>query len=294
MIKDYVFTFSKDNEPVKKANPGETLKFKTLDCFCNQVEKEEDKVSEIDFSRANPATGPVYIEGAEPGDTLVVDILDIDVADTGVIVAIPELGPLHDKVEMRTKVMKIDENGKTNFNGIEFEVEPMIGVIGTAPKEGEVPCGMWGDHGGNMDNKKIVKNTRLYLPVNVDGALFQLGDLHASMGDGELCGTGIEVQGVVTVKLDLIKDFKINRPVHVDDEKWYTIANAETYDEALRLATMDMLELMMDAYGWDETDVYMYMSIQGDVEIAQGVKPSPGDMVVRFGIPKIEDKPLIK
>lgn len=292
MIKDYTFKFSKDNKPVYKASKKEVLKFKTLDCFCNQVKSEEDEVGEIDFDKANPATGPVYVNGCEKGDILVVKIIDIEVEDTGFIATIPELGPLNKNIKPRTKMVKIKDN-KAKFNQVEFEINPMIGVIGVAPEGEDVPCGMWGSHGGNMDNKRITKDTTIYLPVNVDGALLQIGDLHAAMGDGEICGTGIEISGIVTVEVDVIKGKEIKRPVHETKTHYYTIANARTYDEALKYVTEDMQKLIMDAYGWDETDAYMYMSVQGDVEVAQGVKPSPGDLVLRFKVPKVEGIKLI-
>lgn len=293
LIKKYVYNFSPDNEPVETVEIGEVLKFKTLDCFSNQISSEDQLITTIDFNNVNPATGPVYVKGAEPGDVLVVDILDIKVGDTGVTTTLPDLGPLHDKVETRTKIIPI-KDGKATFNDIEFPINTMIGVIGVAPKDESIPCGAWGYHGGNMDNNRIVAGTKMYFPVNVPGALFQLGDLHATMGDGEICGTGIEIAGEVTVKLDIIKDFPIERPVLETDDRWYTIANAVEYDDALKLATEDMQDLIVKAYGWDGTDAYLYMSIQGGIEICQGVKPSPGDMVVRFGIPKQKDKPLIK
>lgn len=293
VITEYVYAFSPDNKPVAKVSSGETLKFKTLDCFSNQIKSEDQLITTIDFNHVNPATGPVYVEDAEPGDVLVVDILDIEVENQGVTSTLPDLGPLFDKIETRTKIIPIKDN-KATFNDVTFPINTMIGVIGVAPKDESIPCGAWGFHGGNMDNNRIVKGSRLFFPVNVPGALFQLGDLHATMGDGEICGTGIEIAGEVTVKLDVIKQFDIARPVLETKDKWYTIANAEKYDDALRLVTSDMQELIMNTYGWDATDAYLYMSIQGDIEICQGVKPSPGDMVVRFGIPKIEEKPLIK
>lgn len=293
MITEYVYDFSPENKPVEKVEKGATIKFKTLDCFSNQIKSNEQLITNIDFTKANPATGPVYIEGAEPGDVLAVDILDIQVDNQGVSVTIPELGPLFDKVETRTKVIPIKE-GKAIFNDIEFPINPMIGVIGVAPKEGSVPCGYPGFHGGNMDNNRIVAGNRVYFPVNVPGALFQLGDLHATMGDGEICGTGIEIAGEVTVKVDIIKQFPIERPVLETEDKWYTIANAMEFPVAQKLATEDMQKLIVGAYGWDATDAFLYMSIQGDSEICQSCKPSELDLVVRFGIPKIAGKPLIK
>ena len=241
-----------------------------MDCFSNQIKSEEQLITTIDFNHVNPATGPVYVEGAEPGDVLVVDILDINIANQGVTTTLPEIGPLFDKVETRTKIIPI-KDGKAVFNDIEFPVNTMIGVIGVAPKEGSVPCGQWGFHGGNMDNKRIVKGTKLYFPVNVPGALFQLGDLHATMGDGEICGTGIEIAGEVTLRLDVIKQFPTERPILETEDKWYTIANAVEYADALKLATEDMQKLIVNAYGWDATDAFLYMSIQGDIEICQAV-----------------------
>ena len=293
IITKYVYSFSPNNEPVETVKKGETLKFKTLDCFSNQIKSEEQLITTIDFDHVNPATGPVYVEGAEPGDVLVVDILDITISDQGVTTTLPEIGPLFDKVKTRTKIIPI-KDGKAIFNDIEFPVNTMIGVIGVAPKEESIPCGHWGFHGGNMDNKRIIKGTRLYFPVNVPGALFQLGDLHATMGDGEICGTSIEIAGEVTVKLDVIKQFPTERPILETEDKWYTIANAVEYADALKLASEDMQKLIVKAYGWDATDAFLYMSIQGDIEICQGCKPSPGDMVVRFGVPKIDGKPLVR
>lgn len=293
IFTDYEFSFSKDHEPIDTVKVGEELIFKTLDCFANQLQTEDDLVTLIDFSKVNPATGPVFVEGAKPGDLLKVDILDIEVADRGIITTIPDVGPLSDDAETRTKVIHIDD-GIAKFNDIEFEINPMVGVIGVAPKGEEVLCGDAEYHGGNMDNKEIVKGTTLYFPVHVEGALFQLGDLHASMGDGEISGAGLEIPGEVTVKLDIIKGYNLERPVHETDDKWWTIAAAETYEEALKLSTKEMQKLIVDTYGWDKTDAYLYMSVQGDAQICQGTRPSDWNIILRFGIPKQEDKPLIK
>ncbi len=293
VVTKYTYTFSPDNEPAARFKRGEVFKLKAIDGFNNQVVSQEQLVTEIDFSRLNPGTGPVYIEGAEPGDVLAVDILDICLAEHGVTLTVPGLGPLHDRSEIRTRIIPV-KDGMVVFNDIEFPVEPMIGVIGVAPAEGSIPCGEIGFHGGNLDNKLIKKGARVYFPVNVPGALFHVGDLHAAMGDGEICGIGVEIAGEVTVKTDVIKDFCLERPLLETPDKWYTIANAVQYDDALKLATEDMQRLIVTAYGWDATDAYLYMSIQGDVGICQGCKPSEWDMTVRFGIPKIKDKPLLK
>ena len=296
LITEYVYNFSAKNEPVESVEKGETVKFKTLDCFSNQIKCEEQLITSIDFNNVNPATGPVYVKGAEPGDVLVVDILDIEVENQGVVCTLPEVGPLYDKVETRTRVIPV-KDGKATFNDIEFPINTMIGVIGVAPKDGSFPCGHPGAHGGNLDNNKITAGSKIYFPVNVPGALFQLGDLHATMGDGEIVGTGIEIAGIVTVKLDLIKksdmDVELERPILETKDKWYAIATAMKFDDALKLSAEDIQKLIVNSYGWDATDTGMYLSIQGDIEICQSCKPSDLDLVVRFGVPKREDKPFL-
>lgn len=293
VVKKYVYHFSANNEPALHVDQGETVTLETLDCFSSQLTSEDQHITSVDFSKVNPATGPIYVNGAEPGDLLVVDILDIAVADQGAGVTAPGVGPLHEGVENRTKIIKI-KDGMVIYNDIKFPVEPMIGVIGVAPKEDDIPCGFPGAHGGNLDNKKITTGSKLYFPVHVPGALFQCGDLHAAMGDGEVIGAGLEIAGTVQVKLDVIKQFPSERPIMETEDKWYTIATADEYNDALKLVTEDMQKLLMKAYNWDATDAGIYMSMQGDVEVCQSCKPSDLDLVLRFGVPKQPDKPLIK
>ena len=290
MIKDYVYNFSAKNEPVKRVKKGEEIVFKTLDCFSNQVTSEDQLVTSLDFTRVNPATGPVFVEEAKVGDVLVVDLLDIQVEDMGFIATLPGTGPLFEEGGLRTKKIPIEDDHIV-FNDVKLPINPMVGVIGVAPKEGEVPCGYPGAHGGNMDCNKIVKGSRLYFPVNVDGALFQLGDLHALMGDGEIAGSGVEIPGVVTVKLDVIKDLKLQWPVLQTEDMWYAIGSDEEFEKALHYASKQIQDLICKAYGWDKTDAYLYMSAAGSFEICQGCKPSDLPVAVRFGVPKIKEKP---
>ena len=292
-IQQSVYTFDKNNPPVERVCPGEELLFCTMDCFGNQIQSEEQLVAQIDFSRTNPAAGPVYIEGAEVGDVLVVDILDIQVAKQGFVCTSGGCGPLIEDSELRTRLVKV-ENKVATFRDLSFLVEPMIGVIGTAPDGDAIATGHPGPHGGNMDSKKITKGARVYLPVRVPGALLQMGDLHAAMGDSELCGTGVEIAGEILVRVNLIKHFPLNWPVTETATHWYVNASGKTYEETLKAASLELRRLMEPVYGWDKTDLYLYLSIQGDVEINQACRPVAVDMILRFGIPKIPGKrPLI-
>lgn len=293
IIDKSVYQFSKNNSPCDTAEVGELLMFQTMDCFSNSVKTEEDVLLHMDYSVANPAAGPVFIKGAEVGDVLVVDILDIRVAEQGVICTSTGCGPLCDDMEVRTRVVPIVD-GVAEFQGVKFPINPMIGVIGTAPDGEDVVDGYPGNHGGNMDSKIITKGARVYFPVRVEGGLLQMGDIHATMGDAELCGTGIEVAGEILVKTSLIKGFQLNWPITETSTHWYVNACAAEYPEALKLASKELQRLLMDVTGWDKTDTYLYMSVQSDVEINQACKPCEVPMILRFGTPKLPQfKPLI-
>lgn len=293
IIDQSVYQFSKDQAPSAQADPGEILVFKTMDCFSNTITKEEDLVLHLDYTVTNPAAGPVYINGAEPGDVLVVDILDVQIADQGVICTSRGCGPLADDMVDRTRVVKI-AHGIAEFNGVKFPVDPMVGVIGTAPDGEPVGDGFPGNHGGNMDSKRIKKGAKVYFPVRVAGGLLQMGDIHATMGDGELCGTGIEIKGEITVRVSLVKNFVLHWPVTETMTHWYVNACAHDFAEASRLASKELQRLICDAYGWDKTDAYLYMSVQSDLEINQACKPCDVELIVRLGTPKLAQfKPLI-
>lgn len=295
IIDQSVYSFSKNNAPLTDADPGELLLFKTMDCFSNRLKTEDDLITDLSYSYdvANPAAGPVYINGAQPGDVLVVDILDIQVAQQGVISTCEGCGPLHDDMDIRTRVVPI-QDGLAEFNGVKFPIDPMIGVIGTAPDGEDVIDGYPGSHGGNMDSKLIKKGARVYFPVRVDGALLQMGDVHATMGDAELCGTGIEIPAEILVKVSLIKNFELHWPVTETETHWYVNACAHQFDEALQYASRELQRLLMNITGWDKTDTYMYMSVQSDVEINQACVPCEVAMILRFGTPKLPQfKPLI-
>lgn len=293
MITAYTYAFDRNNEPAARAKSGDTLTFETLDCFSNQVQCDSHLVSAIDFNRTNPATGPVYVEGAEVGDVLKVEIKSINVGPQGAVTTLPKVGPLHEVMETRTKILEV-KDGQTTFNGLTFPVRPMIGVIGVAPAEGAVPCGFPGNHGGNLDAKIIEAGAIVYLPVRAPGALLQMGDLHAVMGDSELCGTGLEIAGQITVTISVIKNCPlVEWPVVETKDKWYAMASDLDYTQALKEVSLQMQKLMTKVYGWDATDVYLYLSLQGDVEINQGCQPCPVPMILRLGIPKQPNKPLI-
>lgn len=287
------FTFDKEHQPVLSVQPGAQVTFETVDCFSGQIQDASELVTGINFDQVNPGTGPLYVEGAEVGDVLKVQIDVIDLYDYGVAVTYG-VGYLKAQSALRTKIINIDHaNGIANFNDLEIPLHKMIGVIGVAPKGDAIGCGRIGDHGGNMDNRKIQEGTTLYLPVNTPGGLLQIGDLHGAMGDGELDGAALECSGAVTVTVDVIKNKSLARPLLETEDRWYTTAARDTYEEALALAMGDMQQLMREPYGWDDTDIYIYLSLDGHVEVNQGADLEAMQISLRVGIPKLEGKALI-
>ncbi len=269
-----VYAIGPENTPVATCRPGETVTFETKDCFSNQIEKETDLFESLGWATINPATGPLYVEGAVPGDTVKVTIRDIEVRCHGVMVAVPKLGAFgHLLDKSTTKIVPI-ENGQARFSaGISFPLDPMIGVIGTAPAGEAVPCGTPGPHGGNMDTRVIRKGATVYLPVSVPGALLCLGDLHAVMADGEVVVCGVEVRGKVVAQVDLLKSIVLPCPVVEDAQNTYFLSSAADLDEATNQVLEAGLYHIMSRTGMALSEVAMLLSLTGHLEISQVVDP---------------------
>ena len=158
-----VFALGENKESAVSVLPGEELIFYTRDCFNNQIESEEYVLDALDWDHINPATGPVYVEGAKAGDILKVEILDIELEEMGTMCSLPENGVLGKDI-VKSQIKKIPiQDGMAIFNEFKLPLNPMIGVIGVAPEGEPVPCGTPGKHGGNMDNTKIAKGSILFL-----------------------------------------------------------------------------------------------------------------------------------
>ena len=291
IIKDMcVFALGDNKENAVKVQQGEILEFHTRDCFNNQIDSEDYVMDVLDWDHINPATGPVYVEGAEKGDVLKVEILDIKLDDMGTMCCLPENGVLGaDITENQIKKVPVKDD-KAIFNQFELPLNPMIGVIGVAPENESVPCGTPGRHGGNMDNTKIAKGATLYLPVFHDGAYFGCGDVHACMGDGEIMVSGIEIGAVVSVRLTVLKGVSIDNPRLEDAENIYTIASSEDIEKAIYTATKDMCGILQKNLGYTLNEAGMLMSAAGNLQFCQVVDP---ERTVRMAIRKtICDKVL--
>jgi amidase len=290
---DIIWAFGPDLEPVLEVAPGAVVRFETNDCFSGQIRTEDDLVTSIDFERVNSATGPVAVAGAEPGDSLVVEILSVDPDRQGVATLIPGYGQLIDRVQAPlTRIFRVEDGWVEMYERVRFPARPMVGVVGVATAGETLPNGLAGQHGGNLDNHLHGPGATIYFPVRQPGGLFAVGDMHASMGDGEICFTGVEIAGEVTVRFDVLKGAQARWPVTELADRWVAHATAEELPEALALVSEEAGRLLVDEWGFTLEDAFIFLSVACDAGIAQACKPAPDfGTIARFAIPKIEATP---
>lgn len=270
-----IFVMSAKQKTVAAVKSGDTVVFETLDCFSDTLKQESDLFGTVPWDRINPATGPIYVEDAEPGDALKVEILEIKLADHGVTALAPGHGVFGDSVkEEVTRIVPV-QDGMVHFSEkVVVPIRPMIGVIGTAPAAGEeIPTGTPGAHGGNMDCKEITTGTTLYLPVNTPGALLAMGDVHAVMGDGEVSVCGIEINSEITVRVSVVKQSGLPLPFLVNDTSLMTLYSADTLDEAATGAAKLMHQFVHNELGVEYNEAVMLLSTVADLRICQVVDP---------------------
>jgi Predicted acetamidase/formamidase len=277
--------------PVANIKPGNILEANSLDCFGNALQKPGDSFSLVKGD--NPLTGPFYIEGAEPGDSLVVHILDLQVdGKQGVGTFSPGFGAVnatHYTPMLETKPLQekiwfypIDEEKNTaTFQALDskfkvsFPLHPFLGCIGVAPANGEARSSIVpAEFGGNMDASEVGKGNTLYLPVNVAGALFYFGDGHAAMGDGEVAGSAVEVPMRVRLKLDLLKKKRIDWPRIENDAELMTTGIYRPVDDAVRIAVSELVHWIHSDYGLSDLDAYELCSKVCKLHLTEMVDPN--------------------
>lgn len=278
------YVFSSDIRERARIKPGETVCFKTYDCFTNRFLPEGTTYENVPKCPGNPVTGPLYIEGARPGDMLKVKIEKIATGPVGIVVVGPKSGCMREKFPIREIRRVTVKDGAARFNDkLSIPVRPMIGTIGTAPAEGEIPSIAPGDHGGNMDCTRIGEGASLYLPVFCEGGLLSMGDVHAVMGDGEVEDCGLEIEAEVTVTVDVVKSPGIAWPLLETEDAWIAIASRKTVDEAWQTADRQMFEFMTKQAAIGEYEAGMLLTLTGDLVFCQTVNPL---MTVRMEMKK--------
>ncbi len=285
----HVWAFGPDMEPVLTVDPGAVIRMELNDCFTGQVTSEADLFTSLDLERVNAATGPVYVRGAEAGDSLVLELLEVVPAARGSAMIIPGFGQLAHLVDRPvTKIFRV-EDGVVHMNDrIRFPMRPMVGVIGVATGGEECINFLAGQHGGNLDNHLHGPGSTVYLPVRQPGGMFAVGDMHAAMGDGEIAGTGVEVAGTVVVRLGLLKHAQGRWPVTELRDAWVAHGTSGgDLTEALANASEEAARLLVDGWGFSLEEAFIFLSVACDVGIAQACQPSPASSIARVMIPKI-------
>ena len=298
--KTYYYTYGV-NKPAYQIKPGDTLRAPTLDAGGgdsegNPIPEEmKHKVPGITFRESNPLTGPFYVEGAEPGDTLAVEIKGIKLNRPTAYSRIgPNFGCLTEEVPGRRLLLNeplkqrffywdlnpekgtgsLDLPG-SKLGRVEITLHPFIGSIGVAPRYGRVEMSLTpGEYGGNMDCVDTCQGSTLYLPVFAPGGYLVFGDIHAAQGDGELCGVALETTAEVTLKVDVIKGKAIEWPRIEDDDWIMTVGNSRPLMEAFRIAHLEMVNMLEDDYGFERMEGFQVFSQVGRCRVGNVVDPN--------------------
>ena len=272
------YRFDREGGHCLRVSSGDYVQFQTLDAHSGTVDISEPwkdvSYPELDETTGNPVTGLVFIEGAEPGMTLKVEIVKISPAETGILPIRSYMGILRDVVEERTaRIVRYAEDRLWLSPSLSVPARPMIGTIGTAPEGKSIAAAMPGSHGGNLDNNYICEGSAVYLPVACPGALFGLGDVHAAMGDGELTCGGADINAAVLVHLELVeKVFSVSNPVVVKDGMVVTHGIGTTYEESSAMAGAEMRDLLCEKMKVSPYEAVLLMAARGDLGLCQACR----------------------
>ncbi len=291
--KKYYYTYDAKHEPVLNLKPGDILVTTTVDAFGNKISRSDQLASEIiHLPKVNDQTGPFYVEGAEPGDTLVLHLLKVRPnRDYAVSTHLPNFGVLtgetytamlNKPLPEKTFIWKLSleknvgilDLPNSKIGKVEIPLHPFLGTVGVAPNFGEAVISLTpAEHGGNMDCVETKEGATLYFPVFAEGGLFMLGDGHAAQGDGEICGTGLECPLEVTVKVDVIKGKSINWPRFEDDEYIMVAGSTRPVIDAFRSAQVELINWLVEDYGFERWDALQLISQVGVTRIGNVVDP---------------------
>ncbi|HKQ95342.1 MAG TPA: acetamidase/formamidase family protein [Aestuariivirgaceae bacterium] len=296
------FGWNNANPPAVRVAPGETVEFHPLDSSGGQLTPKSTvaDIARLDFARVNPVAGPVWIDGAEPGDAVKVTIGAFAPSGWGWTANIPGFGLLAD--DFKEPALHIWKYNPSTLRpamfgkGARVPLKPFCGTIGLAPAEsGTLSIVPPRRVGGNMDIRDLAAGTELYLPVEVAGGLFSVGDTHATQGDGEVCGTAIESPCSLVCTFDLVKGANLKFPRFTTpgpvarhfDRKGYEATTGIDPDlmQATRAAVRGMIDLLAARWHLDPVEAYMLCSVCGDLRISEVVDVP--NWVVSFYFPRV-------
>lgn len=281
-------------------------------------------LDDIPREQMNPITGPIYVNGARPGDMLAVSLLDIRPRGIGVACCGSCSGQLSNRMARDTSslrffdlsecgsvvTMREPQMGRRRMGPIAFPASPMLGVVGVAPSPSEGdPIGTMpaGKHGGNLDNKANGIGSTIYIPIHHHGGLLSLGDMHASQGDGEIAGTGVEIGGDVLIRCDILRhedlygctydpgsdkndsDWRLEYPVTETHTHWITHGVVECdVPETTSVACREAAKILVGQWGFTLEEAFIFLSVKGDLGLCQACHPDKGTQIAKMSVPKLE------
>ena len=284
--RDYSYVFNPYREPIARVKPNERVTIHTDDAFESRITKKEDLPSRALATAKflNPQTGPIYVEGADPGDSLAVRIESIvPTRDFAVSVLIPYFGgltstnltrTLQEPLPERVWIWDLVDGGDNLVNeelGVKLPWEPFLGTLAVAPDLEAITALAPGPFGGNMDVPDVKPGNTVYLPVWNSGALVYTGDCHARQGQGELCGVAMEITSKVTVVFEVIKDKAIEWPRIESDEAIMVVGSARPMEDAARIANTELILWLEQEYGYDRWDAYQLLTQAGGLYVGNMV-----------------------
>lgn len=286
--EDYSYVFNPYREPVARVKPGQRVVIHTEDAFESRIKTVEDLPSRALATAKflNPQTGPIYVEGAEPGDTLAVQMENIEPnRDYAVSCYVPYFGGLTSTLLTRTlqealpeKVyvwnLHEDDGGRYLLNediGVRLPWEPFVGTIAVAPDLEAISALSPGPFGGNMDVPDVRPGNKVYLPVWNEGALFYTGDCHARQGQGELCGVALEITSRVTVSFEIIKGGSIEWPRIESEDRLMIVGSARPMEDAARIAYTELIGWLEEEHGFSRLDAYQLLTQAGGLYVGNMV-----------------------
>ena len=279
--------------PVRKVKPGDLLELWTEDAFGGKVREVDDLVSKvIDFPFVNPQTGPFFVEGAEPGDTLAIHFVSIEPSrDWAASCTVPLFGALTSTHQTATLQQPLPEvvwiydvdagkrtvtyRARAGEYAVELPLDPMHGTVGVAPASFEARSSLVPDaHGGNMDTPEMRAGTTCYLGVNVEGALFSIGDGHCRQGEGETCGVAVEAAMDTVIAIDLVKGRLTPWPRLENDSHVMSAGSTRPLEDAFRIAHVDMITWLCEEFGFETLDAYQFLTQVSESPVANVCDPN--------------------
>jgi len=279
LTKDkHIYTLDPKATPAITIASGEELVVETWDAF----EGLRDPRAIDEKALKGPATGPIYVDGAMPGDALKIDFISIKAVKEGVHLVSPGRGFLQEDFSRHHATVMPIEGGYLLFpGGIKLPLRPSVGLVATTPPYVQNTASDSGPYGGDIDMKELVEGSTLYMPVFVQGGLLALGDCHAVVGDGAVAGTGAETEAEIHMRVTIETGLSLKAPRALTPEYFVTLSYGEELGPAMRQAVRDMVDFLVHEKGMKPYDAYSLLSLAGDVRVSRTFRPiSPVKMML--------------